>query len=242
MPAALKNLPLQNLSALQMAQAPANAPTTLASSLVEQLREAIMSGALAPGEKLRLDTLRGQYGVSLSPLREALSRLGSEGLVVIEDQRGYRVAPVSLADLEEITRLRCELELMALTESIRRGDDRWEEALVASFHTLRKLDRLGRDAPAKIERWEQVHRDFHRNLLNAAGMPVLLNFCMILHHLSDRYRRIFLSHGKPPRRDTSAEHGAIMQAALARDAEAACAHLRTNIERTGANVRKVLPR
>ena len=80
---------------------------TLSNSIAEKLRENIVSGKMSPGSKLRLDELRGVFGVSLSPLREALSRLCAEGYVAAEGQRGYKVAPTSPANLTEITRLRC---------------------------------------------------------------------------------------------------------------------------------------
>ncbi|MDB5839673.1 MAG: hypothetical protein JWQ23_1625 [Herminiimonas sp.] len=219
---------------------PTGSRATLASSLTAQLRLQIMRGEIAPGSKLRLEELRDTYGVSLSPLRESLSRLGAEGLVIIEDQRGYRVAPVSRANLEEVTRLRIELESLALRESIRLGDDRWEESLVASFHTLQKIEKL-RHLPEKMEEWERAHHSFHVALLGACGMPLLLQFCSTLQDLSDRYRRIYLQQGRrPPERDISAEHRSVMEAALARDEEKSIRYLRENIERTGAYILSIL--
>ena len=118
---------------------PESAGQTLASSLANRLKQQITSGSIAPGEKLRLDDLRASFGVSLSPLREALSRLSVEGFVVMEDQRGYRVAPVSRTNLLEVTRLRLELECFALRESIGNGNDQWESEVVAAHYRLMKL-------------------------------------------------------------------------------------------------------
>ncbi len=112
------------------------ASATLSTTLAERLRGAIMRGDLVPGSKLVLDRMRASYGVSLSPLREALCRLESEGLVQVEDQRGYRVAPVSADNLTEVIRLRVELEGMAAREAILHGDAAWEGRILSALHQL----------------------------------------------------------------------------------------------------------
>ncbi|HEX4928628.1 MAG TPA: FCD domain-containing protein [Burkholderiales bacterium] len=212
---------------------------TLAAGIATRLRTLIGSGDIAPGEKLRLDELRARFGVSLSPLREALSRLSAEGFVVAMDgQRGYRVAPVSENNLLEVTRLRAEIETLALRESIARGDDRWEGEVVVSLHRLSKLERAAAAGP-RVEDWERAHRVFHQSLLSACRMPLLLNFCATLHDLSDRYRRLFLEDN-PIDRDVGQEHREISAATLERRADAACALLRDHIERTGRLVRRAL--
>ncbi|HEX2545985.1 MAG TPA: FCD domain-containing protein [Ramlibacter sp.] len=207
---------------------------TLASSLTAQLREAILEGRMAPGSKLNLDELRSSFGVSLSPLREALSRLGAEGFVTMEEQRGYRVAPVSESNCREVIRLRCELEVLALTESIRNGDNAWEARVVGAYHLLGKFDN-SRERLQNVEEWERLHRTFHHTLASACGMPLLLQFCAQLHDMFDRYRRLFLAQ-KPVDQDVPGEHRAMMQAALDRDADQAAAILRQHVERVGNNV------
>src|SRR3712207_3466174 len=109
---------------------------TIASQLVDRLREAIVSGALSPGPKINLDRARETFDVSLSPLREALARLIADGLVEFEDNRGYRVAPVSLANLAEITQLRAEMESMALRHAMVTGDLNWESDVMRSLHQI----------------------------------------------------------------------------------------------------------
>lgn len=205
---------------------------TFAIAIANRLRTYIASGEIAPGEKLHLDELRAKFGVSLSPLREALSRLGAEGFVVaLDSERGYRVAPVSESNLVEVTRLRAEIETLALRESIARGDDRWEGEVVASLHLLSKLERptVRED---RVAEWERAHRTFHRSLLSACRMPLLLSFCATLHDLSDRYRRLFLEDN-PVDRDVAREHRGICAKTLERRADAACSLLREHIERTG---------
>ena len=211
---------------------------TIASRISGQLRDAILRGALEPGQRINLDLIRGSFQVSLSPLREAMSRLVSDGLVQFEDQRGYRVTPVSAANLEEVTRLRVDLESLALRYSIEAGDIDWESDVVGALH---RLNRIARDAarPESVEAWEAAHTGFHMQLIRGCGMPLLLHFCTVLHNLNDRYRRIFLTSnpGDPRVRD---EHQAIADAAVGRRADEACELLRRHIERTGTNVRMKL--
>jgi DNA-binding GntR family transcriptional regulator len=230
--------PSAPLAGTSPAAALATSSATLSTTLAEALRASILDGVLLPDTKLRLDDLREQYAVSLSPLREALARLGAEGLVVPTDKKGYRVAPVSAADLEEVTALRVNLEVWALGESIRKGDDRWEDALVATHHRLTRLEGGDRTGDRLIA-WEKAHRAYHITLFSACGMPVLLRFCNTLHDLSDRYRRLFLAR-KAPDRDVPGEHAAIYQAALARDAAGATEILRQHLQRTGTNLLREL--
>jgi len=227
-----------------MARAPALAPSadgeegprTLSTELTARLREAILSGELAPGSKLKLDMLRERLGLTLSrsPLREALSRLGAEGLVRIEDQRGYWVAPVSEANLREIARLRIHLETLALRESIALGDAQWEHAIAQALHQLALAPRneSSRQAPGA---WEAAHRQFHFALLGACGMPLLLQYCARVHDQNDRYRRLFLQRN-PFDRNVHGEHQTIVEATLERNADLACALLAQHIDRTTRNI------
>jgi len=213
--------------------------STLSSSLAEQIRMAILWGEVTPGSKLRLADLQKQYEVSLSPLREALSRLSREGLVMAEDQKGYRVAPVSAENLKEVITLRSHFEAIAMTEAISKGGDEWEEQLVAIYHRLSKLERqTGRKR--RVEDWERAHRAFHTALIAACNMPLLLQFCATLHDLNDRYRRIYLKK-YPADRDVVAEHKAIYEATLARNVKHASDLLRRHIEYTGEYLLTVLP-
>jgi DNA-binding GntR family transcriptional regulator len=208
---------------------------TIASQLVGRLREAIVAGELEAGTKINLERARESYGVSLSPLREALARLISDGLVEFEDNRGYRVAPVSLSNLEEITRLREECETFALREAMAVGNVDWEGDIMRSLHRLNRAPRDPAD-PDTLERWEAYHREFHLTLIEGCRMPTLLSFCRMLLNLNDRYRRTFLPTDSGDR-NVSVEHSEIAQGAVARDTEYACARLRDHIRRTGTNLR-----
>jgi DNA-binding GntR family transcriptional regulator len=213
---------------------------TIGSQLAFRLREAIISGDLEAGSKINLDKARQSFNVSLSPLREGLARLISDGLVEFEDNRGYRVSPISLGNLEEITSLREELEVFALKESIRVGGAEWEGDVMRALH---KLNRAERDSskPETLEHWETVHRDFHLTLISGCGKPLLLHFCKTLLNLNDRYRRIFLTQTSGDR-NVSLEHSEIAQGAVARDTDYAIEKLCQHIHRTGTNLLEHLAR
>ncbi len=206
---------------------------TLATAITARMRASIMCGDWLPDTKLHLDTLRAQFKVSYSPLREALSRLGAQGLVCILDQRGYRVAPVSRRDLQHVIQLRLALEGMALRDAITHGSPSCVTGLVDSYKILSELSA---DARANdTERWEERHRQFHFALLRGCEMPLLMQFISILHDQTDRYRRLFL-RTHPHDRDVPSEHAAILEATLAREPDLAVALLQRHIKRTGDNV------
>lgn len=207
---------------------------TLAGSICDRVRTDILVGRRKPGARIRLEDLKGEFEVSWSPIREAVSRLVAEGLITTEGSRGYRVAPVSRADLAEAVRLRMLLESMALRRSIEQGDDAWEADVLAHQHRLGKLESRRMD-PAEAEQWETWHRAYHEALIRACGSPILLQFCSQLHDMCDRYRRLFLS-AHDFDRDVPGEHRLITEATLARDATTACELLERHIERTGQNV------
>lgn len=201
---------------------------TRATDLAEALRRAILSGELRPGAKVNLDQLRAAHGVSLSPLREAVARLLPAGLVEFEDQKGYRITPVSRANLAEVTRLRADLEALALGYAIERAGLDWESGVLAQLH---RLSRTLHDPVAR----EPAHAAFHRALVEGCEMPLLLDACRTLYDLVDRYRRLFPTNGLEDR-DPDAEHAAIARAAVERNAPEATRLLRAHIERTGASL------
>lgn len=207
---------------------------TIASQLVGRLREAILCGDLKPNSKINLERIRETFDVSLSPLREALARLITDGLVEFEDNRGYRVAPISLENLAEITKMRAEFETFALNNAMMVGDQDWETNVMRALHRLNKSVR-DPAKPESFEQWETAHSDFHSALISGCKMPMLVNYCRQLNNLNDRYRRIFLQT-RPGDRNVGAEHSEIAAAAVARDIDFSCTRLREHILRTGKNL------
>ncbi|MBL8470486.1 MAG: FCD domain-containing protein [Rhodocyclaceae bacterium] len=217
----------QNSPARDPPATPVPEPKTLVESAYRNLRRDIIEGRLAPGEKLRVEHLKDDYGVGAGTLREALSLLISDALVVCQGQRGFRVMPMSLADLEDISHTRVMLECEALRQSIALGDDAWEADLVAVFHRLTKAEERLVD-PAAHQEWEDRNRAFHEVLISACPSRWIKHFLSILYRQSERYRRIALVH-RPIPRDVHAEHEALFKAAIARSTDEATALLTKHI-------------
>lgn len=211
----------------------------VSSGTLTRLRAEILTGRMAPGEKINVEQLKTRFQVSLSPLREALARLVSEGLVLQPDQRGFQVAPVSRRNLEEVTLLRQTLEAMALREAIRLGDDAWEADIVATLHRLSKLSPRTESGEVN-EQWEHWHRQFHIAMLSGCKSSVTLQFCETLLDLSDRYRRLFPPPAPIPR-EVHLEHQAIADAALARNADKGCEIIKDHVARTRKLIELALP-
>lgn len=182
------------------------------------LRRDILSGRLRPGTKLRIDQLRDHYSVGSTPLREALSRLSSEGLVKIEQLKGFRVATVSRKELEELCDLRVLIEGDALRRSTKFGDAAWEGQIVAAFYHLDRLEqRIARGEVPDADEWERRNRDFHHALVAGANSAWLLRLHSQLFDHLERYRR-YGRNGliNSPTRDVANEHRLMMEAALDR--------------------------
>jgi len=211
------------------------APATLASSVYERLRGDILRGELMPGHKLRIEFVSERYAAGNSPVREALNRLSSDGLVHRRDQRGFFVASASAEDLVELTRTRCWLEETGLRESMRVFAPEWEEGVLLALHRLARIPRS--TSPAEYHEnpeWERLHRAFHRSLIAGCGSRWLLAFCDQLADQAYRYRQLAIQRIYPKRKEKD-EHEAIAQAVFRHDADAAVALL-TEHYRLTANI------
>ena len=210
------------------------APRTLVERAYLALRHDIVCGKLVPGERLRGEHLKDNYEVGAGTLREALAMLLSDALVTAEGQRGFRVAPISLADLEDVTNTRVLIETEALRQSIRHGDARWEANLVAEFHLLTKAethsDRLDPDE------FEQRNKAFHEALIAGYSSPWSKYMLGILYRHGERYRNINLrlTAAHAAHRDVHREHEEIFRAAIerqeARSALALESHVRLTLD------------
>ncbi|TAL01439.1 MAG: FCD domain-containing protein, partial [Rhodospirillaceae bacterium] len=205
---------------------------SLTEHTLNELREAILRIDHEPGSALRLDALQKQYGTSSSPLREALNRLVSEGLVTQDSNRGFRVATISLDEFRDMTEMRLLLEPEALRRSIEYGDDEWEGRVIAAHHRLRRAEE-GKTSisPTLDEDWSTVHRAFHLELFSGGPSLRLQKQCASLFTEAERYRRVTARLRQRPR-DKGAEHAAIMAAALDRDSGLAVTLLRNHIQST----------
>jgi DNA-binding GntR family transcriptional regulator len=228
---------------LSFAEGTVEGPRSLTSAVQERLRADILATRLLPGQKLHIAGLAKQFSVSLAAVREALSRLVADGLVQASDQRGFRVSPVSLADLADVTQTRIDIEGLALRRSIERGDAGWLAAVEASFEALKAVPyRYPDDPTVHYEEWVVRHRIFHRALVSACGSQWLLGFRDVLHEQSERYRRLSIRRQGGEPRDVEAEHAAIVIPVLKRNADAAVAALSTHFATTMRFVELAAPR
>jgi DNA-binding GntR family transcriptional regulator len=201
---------------------------TVGETAYRRMRADIIFGRLAPGEKLKLDRVSRTYGGSVSTMRELLNRLGSEGLIVAEGQRGFEVAPVSPEDFREVAAMRQLLECHAIEKSFAAGDLDWEGRVVAAHHKLAVMEKLmiagGLSEP---EIWKRCDWEFHHALVSACGSKVLMRAHAAIYDKYLRYQMVaVIFRGEVAAR----EHQTLLDCALARNAPKAQEVLITHIQ------------
>jgi DNA-binding GntR family transcriptional regulator len=209
--------------------APSLQPTeTAGERAYRRIRTDIIRGTLPPGQRLRLDSLKENYAVSISTLRELLNRLTSEGLIVAEGARGFEVSPVSPENFKEIANLRQLLESHALSQSFALGDMEWEGRVVAAHHKLNTMEaRILQGDHSVTHLWKRYDWEFHHALLSACGSKVLLETHSAVYDKYQRYLMIAVIF----RGDVAArEHRQLLDCALRRDVPAAQAILVKHIQ------------
>ncbi|MEO6746124.1 MAG: GntR family transcriptional regulator [Caldimonas sp.] len=214
-------------------------PKTLAEAVYARLREDILSGKLKPGSKLRFADLARNYEAGVSTFRESLSRLTADRLVTAEGQRGFRVSPISLNELWDITRLRIDIECAALEESIDAGDDAWEAQILSCLHRLLKLEAREVRTPTLLtEEGAQLHKIFHMSLLAACPSIWRLRVIDVLYDHSERYRRLQTAY-LSAMLHSSEEHRSIADTVIARKKARATALLKMHFERTAKQLGEI---
>lgn len=209
---------------------------TLTEVAMQRLTADIVDGVLAPEQKLLMAELKKSYGMGASPLREALARLSSLGFVVFDSRRGFRVAPVSKQDLEDITLARQVLETTALRRAIGMAGDEWEVGIVAAYARLQRVVARCIESGDTSE-LEAVHKQFHTALLAGCQSPRLLELHGVFHDQASRYRQVMLEQTHDLG-DFLKSHELLASAVLARKADEACAMLSDHMAIT---LRKVYP-
>lgn len=163
---------------------------TKASRVQEILRDDIICGRIAAGEKLAMDALKERYKVGYSPLREALCALVSLGLVKQEEQCGFYVTPMSIEELNDLYEIRSHIETLALEMAIENGDETWEAQIIASWHIFSKyLDPKNKNRITQAE-WERLQKIFLNALVQGCNSPWLLKIFNMLYDQASRYRGI----------------------------------------------------
>ncbi|MEZ5657851.1 MAG: FCD domain-containing protein [Burkholderiaceae bacterium] len=192
---------------------------TLTEQAYRSLRADIIRGERKPGERLRIEKLKAIYGIGPTPIREALQKLSIERLVLAQENRGFSVAPLDLADFADLNFARIEIEKVALRRSIELGDSAWEARVVAASYLMAKADAQLEQGHGATDAWERMNAEFHLAMVGACQSRWLLITRQNLQDMCERYRRSSMHSG----RFTGGEHHEIAQAVLARDADRACA-------------------
>lgn len=188
-------------------------------TIYEQLRSDLIGCRLLPNEHLNISELAKERAASPGAIREALSRLTAENLVVAESHRGFRVSPISMDDLEDLTAVRIDIEEQCLRRSIANASVEWESELVAAYHRLSRMPQRGDEEQGRVcDQWAEAHRHYHESLVGACDSKWLLRMREHLYIQSERYRRLSVPLAETGR-DVGVEHQQILDAALSRNAE-----------------------
>lgn len=213
--------------------------STLGEGVHQRLRREVLTGVLRPGQRLQAAELAGRFHVSVGVMREALTRLAGNQLVVATPNHGFRVVAMTPDEIADLTRVRTTLECLALQMAIERGDLDWESQVVAAHHRLTGTPQSPPGVAAiTSEAWAEAHADFHRTLIEACRVPSLLAMCGDLFDAMTLFRNSApVSAGDPDApadraATAAAEHQAVVDAVLARDADLAGQHLATHFEST----------
>jgi DNA-binding GntR family transcriptional regulator len=206
---------------------------TLSKHIRDSMRDDILNGRWATGDKLQLTALSKHYQTSSTVIREALTRLVGDRLVLLKPNRGFFVPTLSLAELKDINELRTRSEEFGIGLAIERGDLSWESELIAAHHTLERTPYRDTTNDAQLtEAWNRAHQAFHAKLLEACGVPVLIDLCSTLSDLSQLYGRWAANATRFTGRDVAKEHREILAAALERDAKTASRLIREHYQIT----------
>jgi DNA-binding GntR family transcriptional regulator len=193
-------------------------PRTAHSYAYESLRARILSGDLPPGTALIQANLAKDLGVSMTPVREALRNLATEGLVTMSTHRGATVTQLDLEDAKEIYRIRLQLEPSAVAMAV----------LEADSELLDRAEKLiDRMADAIGPEWIALNQEFHGLLVSPAKSPRLIGILRSLQEATTLYVGVAFSHRRAPAPE--AEHRVILDAYRRRDSSAASAAVANHI-------------
>jgi DNA-binding GntR family transcriptional regulator len=192
---------------------------TVSDAVFRRLRQDIILGILPPGSKIKLEKARERYSISISSLREILSRLSAENLVLAEGQRGFEVSPVSQRELEELADLRILLECRAIELSFAAGDLEWEGTIVAAHHRLKTVEQklLGGDTLQTAE-WVRFDWEFHLAIVAACNSAVLVQS---LSSVFDRFLRYHMLAKNFRGQGVVDDHKRLFEYALEKNVDAA---------------------
>ena len=201
---------------------------TVSSNTYEIIKRDIVFGVLPPLKKLKLQELKINYNTSISILREILSRLCGDGFVVSEEQKGFRVSPVSKSDLLEIAKLRILIESDALKLSIENSNPEWEGSLLSAHHKLSLYEsEIIQNKNDDRMNWKKYDSEFHQTLVKNCGSKNLVELHKLIFDKYLRYQLLVLTfRGK----GSIDEHKKLLDFSLKKDFVKAQMILKEHIE------------
>jgi DNA-binding GntR family transcriptional regulator len=204
------------------------------------VRWEILAGERRPGEPLKTAELCKRFDSSVGVVRESLLRLAEDGLVQVRPMQGFRVPELSADDLQDLTEARLDIETLALRYSVTQGDAAWESQLVGVHHLLTVTPRRDGSGKRYTPDWGKAHGAFHVALIAGCRNRRILGIANRLRDTAELYRRWSVDVDETTTRDAAAEHKALLDAALARDADLAVDLLATQIRTTHEVLKKNL--
>lgn len=213
-----------------------NATANTASQLMLMLKQDILNGTFAAGEKLVMAKLKKNYDVGTGPLREALSQLITEQLVIAEDQRGFYVHPLSQEEMLDLYQTRSHIEALCIVEAIKKGDIDWEAEVLAAMHRMKKSKHLIGKGFDGLLGWEKKHQDFHSAIAKGCGSAALLHIRQSLYEKTARYRLLWLKNNMVSDNyfeQNHQEHEQLLQCVLAHDANQAEQVMKNHLKAPG---------
>ena len=149
----------------------------------------LINSDFPPGKKIHVESVVQLIGAGRTPVREALFQLCAENIVEFQYQKGFYAAEISLNDLNDLVAIKNNIERILITESLKNGNDEWEDGLILSHHRLKKWQAFNptEDYSANRE-WIENHRKFHASLVSGASNSRALKIYNMIEQNLDRYR------------------------------------------------------
>ena len=204
------------------------APRTIAGQVAERLKAEILAGERAAGTRLRQVEIAERFGVSTTPVREALATLQREGLVRLHPQRGAVVFLPSIDDLKEHYEIRAALEALAAAKAAERFEPEWATPLEGLLDVMT-------EAPPAAD-YIALNQRFHTTLYEHSGRAQLVAMIAGLRDASSAYLHIYRSAEDFPAERLDSEHREILAACMTRDPKRAATATRVHLENTVEHV------
>jgi GntR family transcriptional regulator, carbon starvation induced regulator len=205
-------------------------------SIYLDLRRKLIRGYYTPNHRLKLSDLCAESGVSVSVVREALTRLAEQGLIKSQPNKGFFIPIYTAKEINDLAFMRMQVEPLAVRLSVERGSAAWEASVVATHHELRLTPRVpASEDLVAAEQWSRAHAAFHAACAAACGSPRLIRLRQRLYDEAEAMRQMAgLSSAGGRNRDVEGEHAAIVKAIVARDADLAAEMILKHIEITAS--------